>query len=54
MQAFVERFGGDSSKRFEPMPIHEHLVELDKTAGPAGNYLFYLAVADRFFRRLRH
>jgi glucose-6-phosphate 1-dehydrogenase len=25
------------------------LAELDKTAGTAGNYLFYLAVADRFF-----
>ena len=29
--------------------LHEHLAELDKTAGTAGNYLFYLAVADRFF-----
>ena len=27
----------------------EHLAELDKTAGTAGNHLFYLAVADRFF-----
>jgi glucose-6-phosphate 1-dehydrogenase len=26
-----------------------HLAELDKTAGTAGNRLFYLAVADRFF-----
>jgi glucose-6-phosphate 1-dehydrogenase len=26
-----------------------HLADLDKTAGTAGNYLFYLAVADRFF-----
>ena len=29
--------------------LGEHLAELDKTAGTAGNYLFYLAVADRFF-----
>jgi glucose-6-phosphate 1-dehydrogenase len=26
-----------------------HLSELDRTDGTAGNYLFYLAVADRFF-----
>ncbi|WP_206454973.1 glucose-6-phosphate dehydrogenase [Aurantimonas marina] len=26
-----------------------HLDDLDKTAGTAGNHLFYLAVADRFF-----
>ena len=26
-----------------------HLAELDARAGTAGNYLFYLAVADRFF-----
>jgi glucose-6-phosphate 1-dehydrogenase len=26
-----------------------HLADLDKTAGTAGNHLFYLAVADRFF-----
>ncbi len=26
-----------------------HLAELDKISGTAGNYLFYLAVADRFF-----
>ncbi|HEY4163186.1 MAG TPA: glucose-6-phosphate dehydrogenase [Dongiaceae bacterium] len=26
-----------------------HLAKLDKTAGTAGNHLFYLAVADRFF-----
>ncbi len=26
-----------------------HLAGLDKTAGTAGNHLFYLAVADRFF-----
>ena len=29
--------------------LQEHLAELDKTAGTAGNYLFYLAVVDRFF-----
>jgi glucose-6-phosphate 1-dehydrogenase len=29
--------------------VREHLAELDKTACTAGNYLFYLAVADRLF-----
>src|SRR6185312_2717641 len=29
--------------------LGEHLARLDKTAGTAGNHLFYLAVADRFF-----
>src|SRR6478736_4238260 len=29
--------------------LGEHLMELDKTGGTAGNRLFYLAVADRFF-----
>jgi glucose-6-phosphate 1-dehydrogenase len=29
--------------------LGEHLAGLDKSAGSAGNYLFYLAVADRFF-----
>ncbi|MGH8102549.1 MAG: glucose-6-phosphate dehydrogenase [Chthoniobacterales bacterium] len=29
--------------------LDAHLAELDKTAGTAGNRLFYLAVADRFF-----
>ena len=29
--------------------IGKHLAKLDKTAGTAGNHLFYLAVADRFF-----
>jgi glucose-6-phosphate 1-dehydrogenase len=29
--------------------IGKHLAKLDQTAGSAGNYLFYLAVADRFF-----
>ena len=30
-------------------PAEEHLAGLDKTAGTAGNHLFYLAVAERFF-----
>jgi glucose-6-phosphate 1-dehydrogenase len=29
--------------------LREHLARLDKTRGTAGSYLFYLAVADRFF-----
>jgi glucose-6-phosphate 1-dehydrogenase len=29
--------------------LGEHLAGLDKIAGTAGNHLFYLAVADRFF-----
>ena len=29
--------------------LRDHLAGLDKTAGTVGNYLFYLAVADRFF-----
>ncbi len=29
--------------------LRDHLAGLDKTAGTAGNYLFYLAVSDRFF-----
>jgi glucose-6-phosphate 1-dehydrogenase len=29
--------------------LREHLMGLDKTAGTAGNYLFYLAVADHLF-----
>ena len=29
--------------------LKEHLAGLDKTDGTAGNHLFYLAVADRFF-----
>jgi glucose-6-phosphate 1-dehydrogenase len=29
--------------------LRDHLAGLDKTAGTAGNYLFYLAVGDRFF-----
>jgi glucose-6-phosphate 1-dehydrogenase len=29
--------------------LGKHLAKLDKTGGTAGNHLFYLAVADRFF-----
>jgi len=29
--------------------LGEHLAELDRKAGTAGNHLFYLAIADRFF-----
>ncbi len=29
--------------------LGEHLAALDRTAGTAGNHLFYLAIADRFF-----
>src|SRR5215470_18567311 len=29
--------------------LGEHLSQLDQSDGTAGNYLFYLAVADRFF-----
>src|SRR5215469_15419786 len=29
--------------------IGKHLAELDRDKGTAGNYLFYLAIADRFF-----
>lgn len=29
--------------------LGDHLAGLDRKAGTAGNYLFYLAVADRFF-----
>jgi glucose-6-phosphate 1-dehydrogenase len=29
--------------------LADTLAELDKTAGTSGNYLFYLAIADRFF-----
>lgn len=29
--------------------VRDHLGGLDKTGGTAGNYLFYLAIADRFF-----
>ena len=38
----------------DPVTYHrlgDHLTRLDKTAGTGGNYLFYLAVAERFFGR---
>jgi glucose-6-phosphate 1-dehydrogenase len=40
---------GDLSEPGTYRRLGEHLAELDKTAGTAGNHLFYLAVADRFF-----
>jgi glucose-6-phosphate 1-dehydrogenase len=40
---------GDLSDRGTYRRLGEHLAGLDRTAGTAGNYLFYLAVADRFF-----
>src|SRR5262249_28602389 len=36
----------------DPATYHrlgDHLAGLDKTAGTAGDHLFYLAIADRFF-----
>lgn len=36
----------------DPSAFHrlgDHLTELENTAGTAGNHLYYLAVADRFF-----
>jgi len=29
--------------------LRDHLVQIDRRIGTAGNYLFYLAIADRFF-----
>ena len=40
---------GDISDPATYTRLRDHLAGLDKTAGTAGNYLFYLAVADRFF-----
>jgi glucose-6-phosphate 1-dehydrogenase len=40
---------GDITDRQTYGRLKEHLSELDKTAGNAGNHLFYLAVAARFF-----
>jgi glucose-6-phosphate 1-dehydrogenase len=40
---------GDLSDPGAYRRLAEHLGGLDKTAGTKGNYLFYLAVADRFF-----
>ena len=40
---------GDLNDPMTYRRLGDHLVEFDKTAGTAGNRLFYLAVADRFF-----
>jgi glucose-6-phosphate 1-dehydrogenase len=40
---------GDLNDQDTYRRVREHLAGLDKTAGTAGNYLFYLAVADRLF-----
>src|SRR5207248_8386984 len=40
---------GDLSDPGTYSRLSGHLSDLDKTSGTAGNYLFYLAVADRFF-----
>jgi len=40
---------GDFSDPRAYSRLREHLAQLDSTAGTAGNYLFYLAVSDRFF-----
>jgi glucose-6-phosphate 1-dehydrogenase len=40
---------GDLSDPATFRRLGEHLSQLDQSEGTAGNYLFYLAVADRFF-----
>src|SRR4051812_15636658 len=40
---------GDSTDPRAYSRLRDHLAKLDSTAGTAGNYLFYLAVSDRFF-----
>ncbi len=40
---------GDLTNPQDYLRLKEHLAGLDKTAGTAGNRLFYLAVPDRFF-----
>jgi glucose-6-phosphate 1-dehydrogenase len=40
---------GDLSDPGTYRRLGEHLAKLDSTVGTAGNHLFYLAVADRFF-----
>jgi glucose-6-phosphate 1-dehydrogenase len=40
---------GDLNDPAAYLRLGEHLARLDETAGTAGNYLFYLAVSDRFF-----
>jgi glucose-6-phosphate 1-dehydrogenase len=42
-------FQGDLNDKDTYHRLQEHLTGLDKTAGTAGNYLFYLAVADHLF-----
>jgi glucose-6-phosphate 1-dehydrogenase len=49
---FTERMSyvqGDLEDPATYRRLGTHLAGLDKAAGTAGNYLFYLAVADRFF-----
>jgi glucose-6-phosphate 1-dehydrogenase len=40
---------GDLGNPGTYVQLRDHLAGLDRTAGTSGNYLFYLAVADRFF-----
>ena len=40
---------GDLNDLQAYMRLKKHLEQLDSQAGTAGNYLFYLAIADRFF-----
>jgi glucose-6-phosphate 1-dehydrogenase len=42
-------FQGDLNDPGAYAQLRDHLAGLDRTAATAGNYLFYLAVADRFF-----
>jgi glucose-6-phosphate 1-dehydrogenase len=42
---------GDLNDSATHRRLGDHLERLDKTAGTGGNYLFYLAVAERFFGR---
>src|SRR5258707_5561634 len=51
-QWLTERMGylqGDLNNPQTYRSLDAHLAGLDKTAGTAGNRLFYLAIADRFF-----
>src|SRR6267143_3170818 len=41
---------GDLNEAQTYKRLNDHLIELDKTAGTSGNRLFYLAIADRFFK----
>jgi glucose-6-phosphate 1-dehydrogenase len=52
-QWLTERMGyvqGDLNDAQTYKRLDDHLSELDKTAGTSGNRLFYLAIADRFFK----